>query len=207
MSEAKTQKAQMLNVECEKMNVHSTELEGRIRNLIVSCEKVECRKQKFECCINRSWILMLIAKNWIASANSNDKHTDCTKYHGKWNIEFWRKCNAIEYWSTEKVYKRQGWYRTKKLAIFAIYQNRGWFAPLDTLKNRHCLDSLPKQIELIQGLSWKSFHCRFTEIRQCEQYWFISGRSKLCLFNTFHSNRIKNMRISFLTFPLYKSQE
>ena len=35
----------------------------------------------------------------------------------------------------------------------------------------------------------------------------LSGRSKLCLFNTFHSNRIKNIRISFLTFPLYKSQK
>ena len=96
---------------------------------------------------------------------------------------------------------RQSW------QFFAIYQNRSQFALLDTFKNRHCLDSLPKQIELIQGLSWKSFHCRFTEIRQCEQYYFISGRTKLCLFNTFHSNRIKNMIISFLTFPLYKSQK
>ena len=69
--------------------------------------------------------------------------------------------------------------------------NRSQFALLDTLKNRHCLDSLPNQIELIQGLTWKSFHCRVTEIRQCQQYYFISaGRTKLCLFNTFHSNRI-----------------
>ena len=102
------------------------------------------------------------------------------------------KLLSYEHWSTEKVYKRQGWYRTKKLAIFAIYQNRSEFALLGTFKNRHYLDSLPKQIELSHGLSWKSFHCRFTENRQCEQ----------CLFNTFHSNSINDMRISFLTFPV-----
>ena len=40
---------------------------------------------------------------------TNKKCTiDCTKYNVKWNIEFWRKWNAIEHWSTEKVYKRQG---------------------------------------------------------------------------------------------------
>ena len=46
-------KGQMLNVGCEKKNVHSTEL-VQFENLTVAYEKVECRKQKLECCINRS---------------------------------------------------------------------------------------------------------------------------------------------------------
>ena len=47
-------------------------LKIEFENLTVAYEKVEWRKQKLECCINWSW--MLNAKNWIASANSNDKH-------------------------------------------------------------------------------------------------------------------------------------
>ena len=73
---------------------------------------------------------------------------------------------------------RQSWQFLRFIKIEVSLRSR-------TLKkNRHCLDSLPKQIELIQGLTWKSFHCRFTEIRQREQYYFISaGRMKLGTFS------------------------
>ena len=47
----------MLNVGCEKMDVHSTELEDRIRKLDCSLWKVECQKRKLECCISQSWML------------------------------------------------------------------------------------------------------------------------------------------------------
>ena len=51
-------KGQMLNVWCKKMNVHSTELEGRIQKLdCCFCGKVECRERKLECCVNQSWML------------------------------------------------------------------------------------------------------------------------------------------------------
>ena len=65
-------KRQMLNVGCKQMNVHSTELEGRIRKLDCCLWKVECRKRKLECCMNQSW--MLNAKNLNRACNSNDKH-------------------------------------------------------------------------------------------------------------------------------------
>ena len=50
-------KGQVLNVGCEKMNVHSTELEDRIRKLDCCLWKDECRKRKLECCMNQSWML------------------------------------------------------------------------------------------------------------------------------------------------------
>ena len=50
-------KGQMLNVGWRKMNVHSTEREGRIWKLDCCLWKVECRKRKLECCINQSWIV------------------------------------------------------------------------------------------------------------------------------------------------------
>ena len=43
------------------------------------------------------------------------------------------------------------------MAIFAIYQNRSYFALLDTLKNRHCLDSLPKTNWVDPGLNLEIF--------------------------------------------------
>ena len=78
----------------KKMNVHSTELEGRI--------------PKLDCCSVKSW--MSKAKTWMlhkSKLNVECKKVesrvqtqmtntiDCAKYNVKWNIEFWRKWNAI----------------------------------------------------------------------------------------------------------------
>ena len=38
-------KGQMLNVACEKVNVHSTELEGRIENLTAAYEKLNVESE------------------------------------------------------------------------------------------------------------------------------------------------------------------
>ena len=89
-------KAQMLNVGYEKMNEHSTELEGRI--------------QKLDCCLWKSWMskaktgmlhkskLNVECKkieSLVQTQMTNTKFKiGCAKYNVKWNIEFWQKWNA-----------------------------------------------------------------------------------------------------------------
>ena len=102
----------MLNVRCEKVNVHSTELEGRIRKLDCCLWKVECRKRKLECCINQSWMLNAKTLNRECKLTNTKCRIDCAKHNVKWNIEFWREWNAIdlEPLATRKAYrKRKPW--------------------------------------------------------------------------------------------------
>ena len=70
----------------------------QFENLTVAYEKLECRKQKLECCINRIECWMQKIESRVQTQMTNTKcRTDCAKYNVKWNIEFWRKWNAIGY--------------------------------------------------------------------------------------------------------------
>ena len=75
----------MLNVGCEKMNVHSIELEGRIRKVDCYLWKSWMSKAKLKCCINRSW--MVNAKKIESRGQTQMTNTKCKIGCAKYNIK------------------------------------------------------------------------------------------------------------------------